>query len=143
MSNKGIPQSLETRRKIGLANTKDRTQKLIKVNEYITGLTPDSFPSLTDCAIYCGLSEVALSKWEATTEDNSEIRQSLGKIRTLQKSVLIRLGLAKKYDSGLTKFLLEVNHGMKSNPTELSQTNIFNISPDLLAEAIEISRKKK
>lgn len=143
MSTKGLNQSIEVRRKISLANTKDRTKLHLKVKEYIKNLTPEDFPSITGCAIFCGVSEKMLLAYELRTDEDSEIRIMLDQIRDIQKQNIMKNGLFKSYDSGLSKFLLVSNHDMKENPTNLTQNNTFNVSPEILAEALEISRNKK
>jgi hypothetical protein len=143
MSTKGLNQSIEVRKKISIANTKDRTVLHQKIKEYIEKLIPEDYPSLTACAIYCGISEKMLLAYELRTQEDSEIRIMLDQIRDIQKQNLMKNGLFKSYDSGLSKFLLTSNHGMRENPTSLTQNNTFNVSPEILAEAIEISRNKK
>jgi hypothetical protein len=48
-----------------------------------------------------------------------------------------------KTDSKLTGLLLKADHGLIEKPQQLTQNNYLNISPDLLAEAIELSRSSK
>lgn len=143
MSTKGKIMSLATRQKISLANTKDRTELLRKLKEYAESLGPADFPSITNAALYSGISENALLAWEARTEDNTEIRQILDFIRDRQKSDLFTKGLNKVYDSKLTGMLLAAHHNVREQPQSLVQNNTFNISPELLAEAIELTRSKK
>lgn len=143
MSNKGQEQSLITRYKIGLANEKDRTETLLLIEDYINKLEDKDFPSITRCAVHARISEKALLAWEIRTAENSDIRILLDIIRDRAKATLIEKGLDKSFDSRMTSFLLETNHGMKKQPTELTQNNIFNVSPEIMAEALALSRSPK
>jgi hypothetical protein len=51
-------------------------------------------------------------------------------------------GLSNKINGKLTGLLLSSEHQVNEKPQQLTQNNTFNISPELLAEAIELSRKK-
>lgn len=141
MSNKGIPQTEITKQKISLANRKDRTELTLKVKNYIMALTPQDFPSLTRCAIYAGISEKTLLSIEARTAENSELRSLLEFIRDLSKASLLEGGLYKTFDSRMSQFLLEANHGLKKEAPQLTQNNFFQgLTPELLSEALEISK---
>jgi hypothetical protein len=140
---KGISHSIETRQKIGLANAKDRAILDQKVEEYIHQLSKGDFPDITDVALYAGIAEKNLLIYEAQTPQDSKIRLLLDHVRDLAKSALKHGGLTKKFDGRMTALLLNIDHGMKEQPTTLTQNNNFNISPELLSEAIELSRKKK
>lgn len=143
MSMKGNKHTAIAKRKIGLANAKDRAIIDKKAKEYIQALTDDDFPSLTDCALYIGIAEKNLVLYESGTEEESNIRKSLDEIRDRQKSYLMHNGLKRKIDGRLTGLLLEANHSMKKDPTSLVQNNTFNVPADLLAEALEITRQKQ
>ena len=144
MSNKGIPQSLATRQKISLANVKDRAKIDLSVKKYILSLTEGTFPTITDCALYAGISEKTLIRYEITSDENSDIREALDFIRDLSKSALMHGGLTKMYDGKFASFLLQANHQMNTQAPNLTQNNIFSgLTPELLAEALQLSREKK
>lgn len=143
MSTKGLHQSLATRTKISLAIQKDRTIIDFWIADYIKRLQSGSFPTVTDCAIHAKISEKTLIMYELSTPENSEVRQALELIRDMQKSALIHGGLEGKYDSKITSLLLMVNHNMKPEAPSLTQNNTFNVSPEILAEAITLTRAKK
>lgn len=143
MSNKGIPQTAITKAKISLANKKDYTKVYEKIAEYINTLENDTFPSIVSASLYAGISEKALLAHELRTTENSDIRILLDKIRDKQKEYLMTMGLKNKVNSNIAVLLLRSEHNVKEQPTSLTQNNTFNISPELLAEAIEISRRKK
>lgn len=143
MSTKGITMALATRKKISLANTKDRAKIDQAIKDYILTLDINDIPLLTDAANHAGISEKTLIRYEMQTEDDSEIRTMLDFIRDMQKSRLIKGGLKRGLDGRLVALLLERTHGMRSDPQSLSQTNIFNgITPDILADALELTRNK-
>lgn len=147
MSNKGIPQTLATRRKISLANQKDRAFILEKIAYYVEMIqTPEwksTFPSVTSASILAGINEKNLIAYELTTPDGSDIRLLLDTIRDLQKERLMERGLNKLYDSKIVSLLLKAHHGLREEPTQLTQNNTFNVSPEILAEALQLSRQKK
>jgi len=94
-------------------------------------------------SIHADISEQALLNYEARTEDASNIRVLLDRIRAKQKEYLMVNGLNKKSSSAIVKLLLTAHHGITETPSNLTQNNIFSISPELLNEALELSRKKK
>lgn len=143
MSSAGYNHSLEARHKIGLENQKDKAKILRKIKDYIKELKNSDFPSITKCAIYAGISEKRLVAYEITTEENSDIRLALDLIRDLQKASLMENGLRKIFDGRMSFGLLQANHGLRIEPTQLTQNNTFNVSPEILAKAIDISRTKK
>jgi thiamine pyrophosphokinase len=144
MSNKGIPQTLATRQKISLANQKDRAKIDAKVKGYILSLILGDFPTLTDCAIHAGISEKTLIRYEITSPEDSDIREALDFIRDLSKSALIHGGLTRKFDARFSSFLLQASHNMNAQAPTLTQNNIFSgLTPELLAEALQLSREKK
>lgn len=142
MSNKGNHHTTLAKRKIGIANKKDRAKIDKGIEDYINRLTKAQFPSLTAAANYAGISEKRLILYEMSTEDDSKIRLLLDEVRDRQKTKLIENGLNRKYDSRITGMLLQAHHGLKPENPNLTQTNIFNVSPDILADALALSKKK-
>ena len=143
MSNKGNKLTLATKMAIGTANEKDRGKINKLVLDYISRLKKGSFPTLTDCAIYAGISERTLIRYENETPQGSIIRQALDKIRDLEKSALIHGGLKRKYDGKLVALLLKANHGLREEPKAENPSSIFAVPAEILAEAISISRRSK
>lgn len=147
MSTKGKELTTTTRYKISVAKTKDRTKTLALLNEYKNLLTDPKekglIPSLVSASLYAGISKKALLAWELTTAENSEVREILDFIRDMEEKWLRENGLLGLTDSKLTGLLLKADHGLQEKPTQLTQNNTFNVSPELLAEAIELSRKPK
>lgn len=146
MSTKGHQLATITKYKIAIANRKDRAELHRSLIEFIekAKTNPQKFrPSILNAAIFSNISESALLHYEARSPENSEIRQLLAHIRDLSKQNLIENGLKGKFNSNLTTRLLEANHGLTAQPPQnLSQTNIYNVSPDILADAIKLSKKR-
>lgn len=146
MSTKGKELTMSTKYKISVSKTKDRSKIVGKLREYKTLLTdPEEkglIPSIVSASLYAGISKKSLLAWEITTADNSEVREILDFIRDLEEKYLREMGLLGKTDSKLTTLLLKADHGIQETPQQLTQNNTFNVSPDILAEAIEISRTK-
>ena len=147
MSTKGKELTTTTRYKIAVAKTKDRTETLVKLREYISIITDpnekDLIPSLVSASLHAGISKKALLAWELTTADGSEVREILDFIRDVEEKYLRENGLLGKTDSKLTGLLLKADHGLQEKPQQLTQNNTFNISPELLADALELSRQPK
>lgn len=141
MSNKGSHLTLATKLAIGTANAKDRGIIDKKAFDYINQLSKGDLPSVTACALYIGINEKNLVNYELSTPEGSKIRLLLNTVRDKQKLALMEKGLTRKYDSRLSAMLLERLHGMRDIP-KLEQTNIFNVPPEILAEAIALSHKK-
>lgn len=147
MSNKGITQSALTKYKISDALQTNRTKILLKLKEYKKLLLDQDhsslIPSIVSASLYAGMSKKALLAWEITTAENSELRALLDFVRDFEEKYLRENGLLGKTDSKLTTTLLKADHGLQEKPPQLTQNNTFNVSPDILAEALELSRAKK
>ena len=147
MSNKGINQTTLTKYKISEALQGNRTKILLKLKEYKKLLLDpeqkDLIPSIVSASLYAGMSKKALLAWELTTAENSELRQLLDFVRDFEEKYLRENGLKGLTDSKLTTTLLKADHGLQEKPPQLTQNNTFNVSPDILAEALELSRTKK
>lgn len=143
MSNRSTPQNTQTRLKISLGNKKDYTILHDSLEAYILQLKPEDYPSVVSASLFANVSERAILSYELRTQEDSDIRVILEKIRMLQKKYLLENGLLNKINGKLTGQLLSAEHGLNEKPQQLTQNNTFNISPELLAEAIELSRSKK
>jgi hypothetical protein len=147
MSTKGKELSITTKYKISVAKQKDRREIVSKLKQYADMLLDPKetalIPSIVSASLFAGISKKALLAWELTTADNSEVRAVLDFVRDMEEKFLRENGLLGKTDSKLTTVLLKAEHGIKEEPTQLTQNNTFNVSPELLAEAIELSRTKK
>lgn len=148
MSTKGKELSTETKYKISLAKQTNRTKIIPKLKEYISILIDpnekDQIPSIVSASLYAGIGKKALLAWELSTAENSEVRQILDFIRDLEEKFLRENGLLRKIDGKLTGRLLEAEHGVRTSPQQLTQNNFYSgLEPEILAEAIALSRTKK
>lgn len=103
----------------------------------------EEFPTIEHLASHLGIGTRTLYAWE---EAYSEFQQTMDILRDAQRHLLISGGLTNKYNARFASFLLKANHGMSdAKPlVHATQNNFFNgISPELLAEAMEITRQKE
>lgn len=120
--------------------TKETPKRVIN---YIKKCTEtEEFPTIEQLSTVLGVGTRVLYEWE---KDHDEFLHAMDSLRDTQKHLLISGGLCNKYNSRFAAFLLKANHGMTDkNPTvHATQNNTFNISPELLAEAIAITRAKE
>lgn len=105
-------------------------------------LENDEFPTIEHLASYLGVGTRILYEWE---KEYSDFLQTMDILRDAQRHLLISGGLTNKYNARFASFLLKASHGMTdAKPlVNATQNNIFNgVSPELLAEAIEIMRER-
>lgn len=101
----------------------------------------DEFPTIEHLSTVLGVGTRTLYAWE---QEYSEFQQTLDLLRDTQRHLLISGGLTNKYNARFATFLLKANHGMSdAKPlVHATQNNTFNIAPELLAEAISLTRGK-
>jgi hypothetical protein len=145
MSTKGKTLSLATRQKISIEKQKDRRKIYNSLTEYIFNVVNQvkgfEIPSIVSASLHAGISKKALLAHELTTAENSEVRQLLDFIRDLEEQYLRNNSLKGKISGRMASLFLKSEHGLESKPQNLTQNNTFNVSPEILAEAIELSRK--
>lgn len=99
-------------------------------------------PTIEDLASELGIGTRTLYAWET---EYSEFQQTMDMLRDAQRDQLVRGGLTNKFNSSFAALLLKAKHGfVESKPTiNATQNNTFNVSPELLAEAIALTRKNE
>ncbi len=99
------------------------------------------FITIEQLASELGIGTRTLYSWE---EIYPEFQQTMGMLRDAQRDQLLRGGITNKYNARFASFLLKANHGMqdKQPPITATQNNYMNISPELMAEAIKLTREK-
>lgn len=104
-------------------------------------VTDGVFPTIEALATYLGVGTRTIYDWETEYPDFS---QTLDKLRDTQKQLLITNGLTGNYNTRFAMFLLKANHGMSEKDPLISatQNSYMNISPDILADALEIMQSK-
>lgn len=95
------------------------------------------FPTFEGLATFMGVGTRTLYDWELEYVDFS---QTMERVRDTQRQLLITNGLTGQYNTRFAMFLLKANHGMSEKDPLISatQNSYMNISPDLLADALEL-----
>ncbi|PIQ80576.1 MAG: hypothetical protein COV78_04835 [Candidatus Pacebacteria bacterium CG11_big_fil_rev_8_21_14_0_20_34_55] len=104
-------------------------------------LSNDVFPTIEGLATHLGVGTRTIYDWEAEYPDFS---QTIDQLRDTQRQLLITNGLTGSYNTRFAMFLLKANHGMSEKDPLITatQNSYMNISPDLLADALEIMQNK-
>lgn len=113
-----------------------------RVMKYIKKCQEKSdFITIEHLASELGVGTRTLYAWE---KEYSEFQHTMDMLRDAQRDQLIRGGIQNKYNARFASFLLKANHGMQDRqpPINATQNNTFNISPELLADAIKLTREK-
>lgn len=123
--------------------TKYTIQVLESVKEYTDNCKKNgNFPTVEGLAGTLGVGTRTLYDWEKVHTDFSH---TLDILRDAQRQLLITNGLTGSYSSRFAIFLLKASHGMteKEPLVNATQNNNLNISPELLADALQIMEDKK
>ena len=101
-----------------------------------------TFPTIEGLATHLGVGTRTIYDWELEHPDFS---QTIDQLRDTQKQLLITNGLAGSYNTRFAMFLLKANHNMSEKDPLISatQNSYMNISPDLLADALQLMREKE
>jgi hypothetical protein len=101
----------------------------------------DEFPTIEGLAVKLGVVSKTIYTWEKEYE---EFLQTTEALRDVQRSLLIKNGLNGKYSTSFSIFLLKSMHGFSdSKPLyEAVQNNYMNISPEILADALELMKQE-
>jgi len=100
------------------------------------------FPTIEGFATHLGVGTRTLYDWQA---EYSDFSQTMDELRDTQKHLLISKGLTGGYNTRFAMFLLKANHGMTEKDPLISatQNSFMGISPDLLADALELMESKE
>lgn len=98
-----------------------------------------TIPSIVGLCLYIGISRSRIyelaDKWQ-------EVSDILEYIRMMQEDKALQGGMTNRLNPIFSMFLLKGKHSYIDTAPALNQTNNFNISPDLLADAIKLMREK-
>jgi len=136
--------SITTREKISLAKTKFTKDHLINAGvayiDRITTAEPEEklVPSIVGYCLEAGISRTRL--WELSQQWD-EVANIIEYIGMLQEDLALSGGLTGRTNSVFSMFLLKSKHNYQDTQQQLTQNNTFNISPDLLADALAIMKK--
>lgn len=105
-------------------------------------LQKGDFPTIEGFSAYLGVGTRTLYDWQLEYPDFS---QTMDELRDTQKHHLISKGLTGGYNTRFAMFLLKANHGMMEKDPLISatQNSFMNVSPDLLADALELMHSRE
>lgn len=100
------------------------------------------FPTIEGFAVFLGVGTRTIYDWEL---EHSDFSQTMDMLRDAQKQLLITNGLTGTYNTRFAMFLLKANHGMSEKDPLISatQNSYMNISPDVLADALELMESRE
>lgn len=142
MSTKGTSLTTTTKHRISQAKTTTTKKHLIKSGkEYLSYLedNPTTTPTLAGYCLKAGIFQSNLIDYRAKW---TEVDQLCEFIETLQEDFAIQTGMTTK-NGNFAKFLLQSKHKYQDTPTQLTQNNSFNITPDILQDALSLMDKDK
>lgn len=101
----------------------------------------NDFITIEHLASVLGVGTRTLYAWE---NEHSEFQHTMDMLRDAQRDQLLRGGITNKYNARFASFLLKANHGMQDRvqPVNATQNNYLNISPELMAEAVKLTKEK-
>lgn len=143
MSTKGKQLSTTTRGKISLLKTKHTKADLMKAGErYFQHLeaNPKELPTLAGYCLEAGIHPTNLRDYAVKFPEVDQVAQTLA---LLQEQYCLVNGITNKANPIFSMFLLKAKHNFKDSPQQLTQNNSFNISPDLLADALQLMKENK
>jgi hypothetical protein len=110
-------------------------------NVYIANLNnnPDTMPTLQGYCLEAGVSPSNLNDYRVKFP---EVDQLCDTITLEQENFLLTRAINNKSNPIFSMFLLKSKHGYHDQPQSLTQNNSFNISPDLLADALKLMAGK-
>lgn len=146
MKSKTNALSTATRQKISLSKTKYKKSDLIdggaKYIERVLNAKKGEkiIPSIVGLCLDIGISRSRLyelaDKWQ-------EVADILEYIKMMQEDTALQGGMTNRLNPIFSMFILKGKHGYRDQPQNLTQNNTFNISPDLLADALKLMRENK
>lgn len=101
----------------------------------------NEFLTIEGLASELGVGTRSLYGWE---KEHTDFLRTMDMLRDAQRDQLIRGGITNKYNARFAAFLLKANHGMqdKQPPINATQNNYLSISPELMADAIKLTKEK-
>lgn len=100
------------------------------------------FPTIEGFSTKIGVGARTLYDWQAEYPD---FLHTMDELRDTQKHMLISKGLTGGYNTRFAMFLLRANHGMREKEPliEATQNSFMGVSPDLLADALELMHSRE
>ena len=143
MSTKGTHLSVATRSKISLLKTKHNKTDLIHAGKvYFERLSSNDkeLPTLAGYCLEAGIHPTNLRDYAVKFPEVNQLAET---IALLQEQYCLTRGITNRANPIFSMFLLKAKHEFKDQPQKLEQNNTFNISPDLLADALDLMKTKK
>jgi hypothetical protein len=138
------PLSLATREKISLSKTKYTKDYLTsKAVEYINGIltAEGDKPAVPSIVGYCLAVGISRSRLYELTQSMEEVADIVEYIAMMQEELAISGGMTNRTNPIFSMFLLKSKHNYHDSPPTLNQTNnTFNVSAELLADALAIMK---
>lgn len=137
---------LTTREKISLSKRKITKAHLItSASEYLTEIlnSPKEEKKVASVVGFCLYAGVSRSRMYELAQEWQEVADILEYISMLQEQTALEGGMTNKTNPVFSMFLLKSKHGYQDSPQHLTQNNTFNISPDLLADALKLMKENK
>jgi hypothetical protein len=136
MSTKGIQSTDTTKLAISRSKKKIAIPNLVNsYNEYLQALQVDQslLPSITSFALFANVNRQYLLELAQT---NPEVTDIIEDITTRQENYCLQNGITNKANSTMAIFILKSKHNFRDQNPQLTQNNNFNISPDILKQAL-------
>jgi hypothetical protein len=142
MSTKGTKLLPETREKIALAKSKITIQHLRESADTYHSVLFMNDKQLPTIQAYCLVAGISPSYLYQLAQENPEVEDIIDMILVKQEKYLLENGITGRANPIFSMFLLKSKHNYQDSPKQLTQNNNFNISPDILADAIKLMRAK-
>jgi len=143
MSSKGYKHTPEAKQAISDSLTTLTLDVLqTGADSYLQTLSKNDkkLPTLTGLALSMGIHIDKLTHYRTKYP---ELEKYIKLVETLQQEYALTRGITNQANPIFSIFLLKTRHGYNDQPQQLTQNNTFNISPDLLSEALKIMHKDK
>ena len=135
-----------TREKISLSKTKiTKAHLMSSAVEYLNSVlsAPPEDKRLPTVAGFCLAAGISRSRLYELGSVPGEVADIIEYIGLLQEDRALEGGLTGKTQPIFSMFLLKSKHGYTDSAPTLNQTNNFNVTPELLADAIQIMNENK
>ncbi|MBV6446388.1 MAG: hypothetical protein IFNCLDLE_02686 [Ignavibacteriaceae bacterium] len=129
-----------TREKISLAKTKIDLQTLREAADNYHQLLLTNSKLLPTIQGYCLAAGISPSYLYSLAQEMPEVEEIIEMIQVKQEEYLLTRPFTEKANVLMSMFLLKAKHHYQDEPKQLTQNNNFNISPDILADAIKLMR---
>lgn len=137
--------ALTTREKISLSKTKYTKAVLmdgavIYIDKILNQKPKEKLiPSIVGLCLDIGISR---SRMYELSEKWQEVSDILEYVSMLQENTALQGGMTNRLNPIFSMFLLKGKHGYIDTPQAITQTNHFNVTPELMADAITLMRSR-